>query len=222
MLKERRDAMVTENLGLVHHCARRFVGRGAEYDDLYSAGCVGLIKAIDNFDESRGLRLSTYAVPLILGEMKRLFRDGGSVKVSRSLKELSLRVARETERFIAKENRDPTLSELAERLEITVEQAAEAISVNTPPMSLTANDDGGKETQLDLPTEAPEEKLINALAVREVLERLETKDRQLILLRYFQNKTQVQTAEVLCMTQVQVSRREKKLLLLLREELGSA
>ena len=95
-----RSSFVEQNLGLVHHCAKRFLGRGIEYDDLYSAGCVGLVKAVDGFDETRGVKFSTYAVPLILGEMRRLFRDGGSIKVSRSLKELSLRATRCRERFL--------------------------------------------------------------------------------------------------------------------------
>ncbi len=114
--KAERDDFAEKNLGLVHLCVKRFKGRGIEYDDLYSAGCVGLIKAIDAFDEERGVQFSTYAVPVILGEIKRLFRDGGAIKVSRSLKELSLKVVREKEKFIKENSRDPQLSELSERL----------------------------------------------------------------------------------------------------------
>ena len=102
------DSRVEENLGLVHLCANRFRGRGIEYDDLYGAGCIGLVKAVSAFDESRGVKLSTYAVPVILGEIKRLFRDGGSIKVSRSIKELSLRVTRIKDGFIMRNGRDPT------------------------------------------------------------------------------------------------------------------
>ena len=104
---------VEQNLGLVHTCAKRFKGRGIEYDDLFQAGCVGLVKAADNFDVGRGFRFSTYAVPVILGEIKRLFRDGGAVKLSRGLKELSLRVSREAEAFQHRTGREPTVSELA-------------------------------------------------------------------------------------------------------------
>ena len=112
--KLRRDKLVTENLGLVHLCANRFRGRGVEYEELYSSGCVGLVKAAGAFDEERGVKFSTYAVPVILGEIKRVFRDGGTVKVSRSLKELSMKVTREKADFILKNGREPTVCELAD------------------------------------------------------------------------------------------------------------
>ena len=115
--KTRREAFITQNLGLVHACAGRFRGRGMEYDDLYSAGCVGLIKAYDNFDESRGVCFSTYAVPVILGEIKKLFRDGGTVKVSRSLKELGMRVQAAREHTMKLCGAEPTLQQLAEQLD---------------------------------------------------------------------------------------------------------
>ncbi len=121
-----REAFTAANLGLVHALAHRMKGRGIEYEELYSAGCLGLVKAVNGFDESRGLRFSTYAVPVILGEMKRLFRDGGSVKVSRSLKEFSLKVSRERETLSRKLDRDPTLSELAESMGEPLEHIAEA------------------------------------------------------------------------------------------------
>lgn len=119
--KTRREAFITQNLGLVHACAGRFRGRGMEYDDLYSAGCVGLIKAYDNFDESRGVCFSTYAVPVILGEIKKLFRDGGTVKVSRSLKELGMRVQAAREHTMKLCGSEPTLQQLAEQLDEPIE-----------------------------------------------------------------------------------------------------
>ena len=149
--KAERDAYVEQNLGLVHLCVKRFKGRGIEYDDLYSAGCVGLIKAIDAFDESRGVQLSTYAVPVILGEIKRLFRDGGAIKVSRSLKELSLKVVREKENFTKTHSREPQLSELSEILGAPEEDIVEALNVSSPPVSLT-EDDAVSYTHLTLPT----------------------------------------------------------------------
>ena len=121
------EKAVRDNIGLVHACARRFRGRGIEYDDLFQAGCLGLVKAAGSFDESRGVRFSTYAVPAILGEIKRLFRDGGTVKVGRSLKELSLRARRESAAFLQREGRPPTVGELAARLGVEPEQAAEAL-----------------------------------------------------------------------------------------------
>ncbi|HCA28686.1 MAG TPA: flagellar biosynthesis protein FliA, partial [Ruminococcaceae bacterium] len=119
----KREDVICNNIGLVHSCARRFIGRGIEYDDPFQAGCMGLVKAADGFDEERGLKFSTYAVPVILGEIRRLFRDGGAVKVSRSLKELSMRAARERENFISNEGREPTVSEMADLLGVEIEQA---------------------------------------------------------------------------------------------------
>ena len=218
--KEERDVFVEQNLGLVHLCVRRFQGRGIEYDDLYSAGCVGLIKSIDAFDEERGVQFSTYAVAGVRGESKRLLRDGGAVMVSRGGKELSLKVTRTRERLMKANGREPTVSELAAELQVGEEEIVEAINVSAPPVSLTEQDDESSETrQLDIPAESHEEQIADRLSLKEALGRLEAKDRSLIVLRYFQGKTQVETAKVLGMTQVQVSRREKKILGMMRGEL---
>lgn len=211
-----RQELIENNIGLVHSCAGRLKGRGIEYDDLFQAGCIGLCKAADAFDHDRGVRFSTYAVPVILGEMRRLFRDGGTVKVSRSLKELSLKIGRLRERWIADLGREPQLSEIALELEVNEEQVVEAISASAPPLSLTAEDEEGG-AQLDLPVDSPEDMLSNLISLRQVLAGLETQDRKLVYFRYFDNMTQTQTAERLGMTQVQVSRREKKILQSLRE-----
>ncbi|MDD5919882.1 MAG: sigma-70 family RNA polymerase sigma factor [Oscillospiraceae bacterium] len=211
-----RDEMIQQNMGLVHACAHKFKGRGIEYEDLFQAGCMGLIKATDAFDESRGVRFSTYAVPVILGEMRRLFRDGGTVKVSRTLKELSLKAVRTKERLSIEMGREPTVSELASALDLEVSAVVEALSAATPALSLTGSDEEGAP-QIDLPVQSPEEELSDRISLRQVLSLLEKKDQMLIRLRYFQGKTQVETAQALDMTQVQVSRREKKILLHLRE-----
>lgn len=211
-----RDEMIQQNMGLVHACAHKFKGRGIEYEDLFQAGCMGLIKATDAFDESRGVRFSTYAVPVILGEMRRLFRDGGTVKVSRTLKELSLKAVRTQERLSIEMGREPTVSELASALDLEVSAVVEALSAATPALSLTGSDEEGAP-QIDLPVQSPEEELSDRISLRQVLSLLEKKDQMLIRLRYFQGKTQVETARALDMTQVQVSRREKKILLRLRE-----
>lgn len=207
-----RERAVSENLGLVHTCAKRFKGRGMEYDDLFQAGCLGLIKAIDAFDQTRGVRFSTYAVPVILGEMRRLFRDGGAVKVGRSLKELSLRATRECASFAAKEGREPTIGELAGLLGVETAEAAQALGASRPPISLTSENEEDGGGQLDIPVEAPDEHLSDLIALRQVIKELPERDRSLIVMRFFQRKTQTQTAEVLGMTQVQVSRREKAIL----------
>jgi len=213
-----REQVVEQNMGLVHTCAHRYKGRGVDYEDLVQAGCIGLIKAADLFDYSRGLRFSTYAVCLILGEMRRLFRDGGAVKVSRSLKELSLKVGHLRDAFAAQNGRAPTVSELAQALGAPEEQIVEALGVATPPLSLTqASEEGGG--QLDLPVDSHEEQVSDRIALSQAIDRLEGRDRALILLRYFGGRTQTQTAARLGMTQVQVSRREKKILQALRAEL---
>ena len=208
-----------DNLGLVHICANRFRGRGIEYDDLFSAGCIGLLKAVKAFDSGRGVRFSTYAVPVILGEIKRLFRDGGSVRVSRSLKELSLRLQRLCESFRQKEMREPTVAELAALSGESEAAVSEALCVSQPALSLTSGDE--EEGQTDIPVEAPDENITDLLALRQILAELEPSDRALLELRYFKGLTQSKTAAVLGMTQVQVSRREKKLLTQMREELLS-
>ena len=214
-----REQTICRNMGLVHTCARRFIGRGIEYDDLVQAGSMGLVKAVDGFDESRGLKFSTYAVPVILGEIRRLFRDGGTVKVSRSLKELSMRVSRERDAFCLREGREPTVAELAERLGIEREQAAEALGAALPALSLTRSGEEENGDEVEIPVESPEESITDRLALRQLLNELPEHDRTLIVYRYFKRQTQQATADCLGMTQVQVSRRERVILRQLREKL---
>ena len=211
--------MVEKNLGLVHACANRFRGRGAEYDDLFQAGCVGLIKAADNFDESRGFSFSTYAVPVILGEIKRLFRDGGSVKVGRAIKEKSRNALKKREEIALSLGREPTVGELAESLGIDSTEAAMLLNASMPPVSLTCSEDG--EKSLDIPIDSPENELSDSLALRQVLQSLDERDRKMIELRYYGGLTQSKTGRRLGMTQVQVSRREKAVLEIIREKLSS-
>ena len=213
-----REILITENMGLVHSCAHRFTGKGIEYEDLFQAGCMGLVKAFDAFDNERGVRFSTYAVPVILGEMRRLFRDGGTVKVSRSLKELSIKTTKERENFILKNGREPTVSELSEILEVSGEEVTEALCAAAPVVSLTIGEDEGGG-QADVPVESPENEITERLSVIKAVSDLEERDRLIIKHRYYENKTQTETAKLLGMTQVQVSRREKKILEVLRKEL---
>lgn len=213
-----RDQMICANMGLVHTCAKRLTGRGVEYEDLVQAGCMGLIKAVDGFDTGRGLKFSTYAVPLILGEMRRLFRDGGALKVGRTLKELSLKALRERERLAKELGREPTLSELADRLGVDPVRAAEALSAAAPPLSLTRWEEEDSD-QTDLPVPPPEEQITDRLALEQVLAELADRDLRLIRMRYMARLTQQATADALGMTQVQVSRRERVILQQLREKL---
>ena len=214
-----RAEFIERNLGLVHACAGRFKGRGIEYEELYAAGCLGLVKACDGFDTGRGVCFSTYAVPVILGEIKKLFRDGGTVKVSRSLKELSLKIGAERERCLKKTGREPGVTQLAQTLNRTPEQIAVAIRASLPVLSLTPSDDEEGQREWDVPVDSPEESLSDRIGLAEVMERLEPRDRQMIRLRFFGGRTQSETARELGTTQVQVSRRERKILQWMREQL---
>lgn len=214
-----RGEFIQRNLGLARSCAGRFTGRGIDYEDLYAAGCLGLVKACDGFDPARGVCFSTYAVPVILGEIKKLFRDGGTVKVSRSLKELGLKINAERERCLKKDGVEPNVTQLAETLGAKPEQVAMAIHASMPVVSLTPSEGEDGNREWDIPVDSPEEKVSERISLREVIEQLPEQDRLLIRLRFFAGKTQSQTAEVLHTTQVQISRRERKILRWMRTEL---
>ena len=217
MVKQNRDDMIVSNIPLVHSIANRFRGRGVEYDDLYQSGCVGLIKAVDKFDASRGFSFSTYAVPVIMGEIKRLFRDGGAIKVSRSLKEKSIRVQAIREKFINSELREPTLSELASLSGFCEEELGEILNVINPVVSLSVSNDDG-ENILDIPFDDSDD-VLNKISVHQALKTLSNTELLIVKYRYFEGKTQCEAAELLGISQVQVSRREKQLLTKLRKKL---
>ena len=214
----RREELICDNLGLVHACANRFRNKGIEYDDLFSAGCLGLVKAADGFDESRGFAFSTYAVPAILGEMKRLFRDGGAVKISRALKERAREAAKLREEMTAALSREPTLRELAAKMQVSEYEMAQLVNLSMPVASLTELHEEN-DRQIDIPVESEEEEIQHKLALSEVLKILPENDRRLIELRYYKGLTQTKTAEILGLSQVQVSRRERTILLELRRKL---
>lgn len=214
-----RSAFIEQNLGLVHACAGRFRGRGIEYDDLYSAGCMGLVKAYDGFDESRGVCFSTYAVPVILGEIKKLFREGGVVKVSRSLKELGMRVNAAREQYIKLCGTEPSLTQLAQQLDEPLDSIALAVQAAQPALSLTPDNGEESGAQLDIPVDSPEEELADRISLGEVLRSLPQEDQDLIHLRFYGERTQSETARLLHTTQVQISRRERKILRWMRAQL---
>ncbi len=215
MLKTSEETFIKDNLGLVHACCKRFSGRGIEYDDLFQAGSVGLLKATRDFDESRGFMFSTYAVPVILGEIKRVFRDTGAIKVSRSLKELSLKVTALSAKMEKENGEAPSVEALAEKLGCAAADVAEAISAGRQVLSLTYSDDKG-EQEYQIPVFDESEKISNRILVSSALAKLPAEDRSLIYCRYYRGLTQSETADILGVTQVQVSRREKKLLQNLR------
>ncbi len=215
-LKGERQEYIEQNLPLVHSICKRFTGRGIEYDDLYQAGCIGLIKAVDAFDETRGFAFSTYAVPVIMGEVRRLFRDGGAVKVSRSIKELYLKIMREKTVLEQKLCREPTVLELAQKLGVGAEEITEALSAGQAPVSLTVDNDG-EVSQIDLPTVSFEENISNKILLDTAFKYLTKNETEILKCRYYNSLTQSKTAKLLNMSQVQVSRAEKKILLKLRE-----
>lgn len=210
-----RNELIEQNLGLVHACAKRFSGKGIEYDELYAAGCLGLVKAVDRFDDSLGWKLSTYAVPVILGEIKRLFREGGTVRLSRSLKERGMKARAIADEYRKETGREIHIGALAERLGVDAYQAQEALNAVLPTLSLSyASEDG--QTEADIPVPSPEESLTDRLSLRQAIRSLDKEDRELLRLRYYRRQTQTATAKQLNTTQVQISRREKKILQKLR------
>lgn len=211
-----RDRKITENIGLVHSVANKFRGRGADYDDLFQTGCVGLIKAVDNFDETKGFAFSTYAVPVIMGEIKRIFRDGGLIKVSRSLKEKSQKIQIARDEFQHKYMREPTVSELAELSGVPAEEIPEALGVLAPTLSLSGSSDDDEES--DIPIDYSD-RLFDRLAIIGAVSNLSYEEKMLVQYRFFDGKTQSDTAELLGISQVQVSRKEKNILLKMRKSL---
>lgn len=220
MVIDDRDKKITDNIGLVHSIANRFRNRGADYDDLFQAGCVGLIKAVDNFDESKGFAFSTYAVPVIMGEIKRIFRDGGAIKISRSLKEKSIKVQAMRDKFLSKNLREPTVSELAALSGYDVEELSEILNIINPVVSINMLTEEGSE-EIDIPVD-DSDKMFDRLSLEQVMTTLTETERLLIEYRFYQGKTQCETAKILNISQVQVSRKEKAILLKMRNKLDSA
>lgn len=212
-----RDELILNNLGLVGSCASRFIGKGIDYEDLYSSGCVGLIKAADGFDENLGFAFSTYAVPSILGEIRRLFRDGGTVKISRTLKEKARELQFVKEELEKQLGVEPTISEIAEKMGISISETAQLLCISQPVISLTSEDDD--EKQIDVPADDEYSPIDDRLSIEQVLNCLAENDRKLIRLRYFDGLTQSKTANILGVSQVQVSRREKIILSDMRKRL---
>ena len=222
--KEARETLIEKNLGLVHHIVKRFLGRGYDAEDLFQIGSIGLMKAIDKFDLSYDVKFSTYAVPMISGEIKRFLRDDGMVKVSRSLKENGWKVKQASERISHEEGRDATLQEIAEATGLSREDIVMAMEANVEVESIYKSvyqSDGNEIYLVDrLPEKKDEnEKLLNHMLLEQLIGELGEEERLLIMLRYFQNKTQVEVAKKLGVSQVQVSRMEKKILVRMREKL---
>lgn len=219
--KEARDTLFEENTGLIYSVARRFLGRGVEMEDLFQIGSIGLLKAVDKFDPAFEVKFSTYAIPMILGELKRFFRDDGMIKVSRSIKENQHRVYLAREKIEKELGREPSLKEIAEMLEMPPEEVAMTMDSAAEVESLYRTVYQSEGTDISLIDKIPEkenaeEHLLNRIFLEEILGKLESSDRKLLYMRYFQDQTQTQIAEQLGVYQVQVSRMEKRILKKLR------
>ena len=237
--KAAREVLIEKNLGLVHHIVRRFAGRGYDLEDLFQIGTIGLMKAIDKFDLKLGLKFSTYAVPMITGEIKRFLRDDGLVKVSRTLKENGMKVKMSRQRLQSSLGREPTLQEIAEESLLSVEEIVMAMEAGVEVESIYSSvyqDDGSEVFLVDKVVRGEngavgasmsggsggedyeKEELLNHMLIEQLLGSLPEKERKLIQMRYYQNKTQMEIAGIMGISQVQVSRMEKKILLRLREQ----
>lgn len=222
--KAARERLVMDNVGLVWSIVRRFTGRGCETEDLFQIGSIGLLKAIDKFDTSFEVRFSTYAVPMIMGEIKRFLRDDGMIKVSRSIKELGMKVNVARENLSGSLGREPTLEELADALGASREEVAASLEAGCQVESLYASTGSGEENNLTLldrvAGETEEnELLLDRMVLGELLKSLDEKQREIIVRRYFYNQTQTQIAQILGISQVQVSRMERRILKEMRDKL---
>ena len=220
--KAARDRLFEENTGLVYSVAKRFMGRGTELEDLCQIGSIGLLKAVDKFDISFEVKFSTYAVPMIIGEIRRYLRDTGIIKVSRSLKENQYRVFRAREELEREFGREPSVKELAEKAELSSEELTMVLESGAEVESLYRTVYKGEGTEILLMDKISEkengqEKLLDRILLEELLKSLEDPERQLIFMRYMEEMTQTEIAEKLGISQVQVSRMEKRILIKLRE-----
>lgn len=212
------ERLIRDNNGLIWSIVKRFSGRGFELEDLYQIGCVGLIKSIKRFDTSFDVKLSTYTVPYVLGEIKRHIRDNGAIKVSRSIKELQVKIKQLQEEYKNKNEEDITIEELSKKLKISKEDIAIALEASRPVESIDntyKSEKGEKSISLieKISTEDNYEDIItNKIALKDAISKLEPKDRKIIMLRFFKEKTQSEVAKILGVSQVQVSRAEKKIL----------
>lgn len=220
--REAKEELVNHNMGLVHHIVKRFLGRGVDAEDLFQIGSIGLLKAIDHFDLTFGVQFSTYAVPMIQGEIKRFMRDDGMIKVSRSIKENSVKISRAVNEYVQKFGQEPTINIICEMTGLYKEDVVLAIDSLAEVESIyqtTVQGDGNEQFLVDrLVGEKNEaEKIVNRVLLKQLLDNLGEMEKELVQLRYFEDKTQMQVAQLLGISQVQVSRLEKKILMGLRK-----
>ncbi|MBQ9482291.1 MAG: SigB/SigF/SigG family RNA polymerase sigma factor [Clostridia bacterium] len=211
-----KEILLENNTNLIKSIVKRFLGKGVEYDDLYQLGCLGFLKAVKNFDEKYDVMFSTYAVPMIIGEIKRFMRDDGAIKVSRAIKTLSLKINRFVEEYRVKNDRSPTVEEIAERFGVERADVVFALDSSKYPLSLNSAESEDEDSNTELIDRIPAtfdgDELIDKIMLRTFIERLPDRDRKIIILRYFRDKTQSEIAAELGVSQVQVSRLENKII----------
>lgn len=222
--QDAKEQIVTSNLGLVWAVARRFIGRGHDLEDLYQIGCIGLMKCIDKFDLSYDVKFSTYAVPMISGEIKRFLRDDGIIKVSRTLKETAYKVKKMRDDIVNQTGVEPKLEEISSLLDIDMEEIVASLEANVEVESIHKTiyeNDGNSIYLIDkiVSEEDEKEEVINHMLIEELMKDLNDEERQLIQMRYYENKTQTEISDVIGVSQVQVSRMEKRILLKMRQQL---
>jgi len=215
-----RDKLCQENMGLVWNVVKKFSSQGVDAEDLAQTGMIGLLKAIDNFDASFDVKFSTYAVPMIIGEIRRFLRDDGLIKVSRTLKSQAYLGYRAREELSVELGREPTILEISKRCGIAAVELATAFEATAVPDSINREiyEDSGNEVLDSVKTEDEEEKIINKITVKNILDKLSSRERQILVLRYFRGKTQAEIAPIVGVSQVQVSRIEKKVFERIRQE----
>ncbi|MBQ7565855.1 MAG: sigma-70 family RNA polymerase sigma factor [Oscillospiraceae bacterium] len=214
--KNAAEQILTENTGLVWSVVRRFLGRGTDADDLYQLGCIGFLKAVEGYDEAFGTQFSTYAVPKIAGEIRRFLRDDGAIKVSRTLKERAALICAVRQRLQGTLGREPTLSELSAETSLTAEEIAGAETAVSAAQSLQESSESGFSPEQSLSSGNGEDDLLDKLLLREALDRLPERERMIICLRFLHGLTQDKTAQIVKVSQVQVSRLERKALQIMR------
>ncbi len=218
------ERLIRENNGLIWSIVKRFAGRGYDLEDLYQIGCMGFIKSIKRFDTSFDVKLSTYTVPYILGEIKRFIRDDGAIKISRSIKELNVKIRELQKEYLLKKGKDITIEEISKILKVSKEDIAITLEANTPVESIEANILNPSDKNMSLlerisTGKDEQEILTNKIVLKEIIDKLDENDREVILLRFYKEKTQMQVAKILGISQVQVSRIEKKVLEKMRKQL---
>lgn len=223
--KSAMETLTVQNRGLIWSTARKFTGRGVDIEDLFQIGAIGLIKAINKFDTSYDVEFSTYAVPMILGEIRRYLRDDGIIKVSRSLKEIAASARNAAEKIYIKEGREATVCEIAEFINCSVSDITLSLEATQPTESIYRTVHDGENSQVLLidkihAGENSEDSLLTSVALKQAIENLPSKERQILMLRYYKEKTQSEVAKIMGVSQVQISRIEKKLLGTLRQNIG--